>query len=300
MKKRKKRKVDLVVISDVHLGTFGCRAKELLNYLKTVNPRILVLNGDIIDIWQFSKRYFPKSHMKIIKYLTSLLSEGTKVYYVTGNHDEMLRKFEGFRLGSFEIVNKLVLELDGRKAWIFHGDVFDVTMKYSKWLAKLGGMGYDFLIMINTMVNWLSEKMGRGRISLSKKVKNGVKGAIKHINNFEETAAEIAIYNSYDYVICGHIHQPQIRQIQNKDGKEVTYLNSGDWIENLTALEYNHGEWSIYDYSLDPIAQSVKNKDLPKEADLSKADYKNKDLFNELVEEFQFSMIKSNGNEVKK
>src|SRR5215218_644143 len=138
----KKRKVDLVIISDVHLGTYGSHAKELLLYLKCIQPKTIILNGDFIDIWQFSKHYWPKSHMKVIKYLLKLIGNGIKVYYVTGNHDEMLRKFVGFRLGSFTIVNKLLLPLNNQEqAWIFHGDVFDVTMQHSRWLAKLGAVG---------------------------------------------------------------------------------------------------------------------------------------------------------------
>ena len=179
----KKRHVELVVISDIHLGTFGSRAGELIVYLRSIQPETLVLNGDIIDIWQFRKHYFPTEHMQVIKEITSLLSNGTKVYYITGNHDEMLRKFKGFNIGLFEIQNKLILNLKTGKAWIFHGDVFDTAMKNSKWLAKLGGKGYDLLIMINTIVNWVSEKLGRGRISLSKKVKDSVKGVIKFVNN---------------------------------------------------------------------------------------------------------------------
>jgi UDP-2,3-diacylglucosamine pyrophosphatase LpxH len=175
MKKIKKRHLDYVVISDVHLGTYGCKAKELHNYLKTIQPKVLILNGDIIDIWQFSKHYFPKSHMNVIKHITGMLSKKTRVYYITGNHDEMLRKFKGFHLGSFTILNKLILELDGKKAWIFHGDVFDITMKHSKWLAKLGGIGYDALIIINTFINWISNLFGYGKLSLSKKIKNSVK-----------------------------------------------------------------------------------------------------------------------------
>ena len=293
MKNERKRKVEVVVISDIHLGTFGCRAKELLNYMKSIDPKTLVLNGDIIDIWQFNKRYFPKSHMKVVKYITSLLSKGTKVYYVTGNHDEMLRKFEGFKLGGLEIVNKVLLELDGKKAWIFHGDVFDVTMKHSKWLAKLGGIGYDLLIMINTMANWVSEKiLHQGRISLSKKIKNSVKSAVKHINNFEETAAQIAISNQYNYVICGHIHQPQIKEIKTKEGKTVTYLNSGDWIENLSALEYNTGAWSLYQFSEDPLVHKVPERgQVMEEYFLTKATFNSKELFTMLVEEFQFGRL---------
>lgn len=242
-----KRKVELVVLSDVHLGTYGCHAKELLSYLKSIKPETLVLNGDIIDIWQFSKRYWPKSHMKVIKQLLSFITKEVKVYYVTGNHDEMLRRFSGFRLGTFEIVDKILLDLpDGKQAWIFHGDVFDVTMQHSKWLAKLGATGYDTLILINRFVNFFSEKIfKKGKLSLSKKIKNSVKSAVKFINNFEQTAADIGISKQYDYVVCGHIHHPEIKTISNKQGS-ITYLNSGDWIENLTALEYHEGAWRIH------------------------------------------------------
>jgi UDP-2,3-diacylglucosamine pyrophosphatase LpxH len=243
-----KRQIELVVISDVHLGTYGCKANELVNYLESIKPEILVLNGDIIDMWQFSKRYFPESHMRVVKSITSMLSNGTTVYYVTGNHDEMLRKFKGFQLSNFKIVNKLVLPLTTGNAWIFHGDVFDRTMKHSKWVAKLGGKGYDLLIHMNTLINWISLKLGKGRISLSKKVKDSVKGVSNFVNWFEETASEIAIDNEFKYVVCGHIHQPKIKKIKGVKGGEVTYLNSGDWVENMTALEYHNSSWSLFDY----------------------------------------------------
>jgi UDP-2,3-diacylglucosamine pyrophosphatase LpxH len=245
----KKRNVDIVVISDVHLGTYGCHAKELLFYLKSIKPKTVILNGDIIDIWQFSKRYWPKSHMKIIKHLMHWMSKRVKIYYITGNHDEMLRKFSGFKMGSFSIVDKLLLQLEnGKQAWFFHGDVFDVTMQHSRWLAKLGAIGYDTLILINRFVNFISVNIfKRNKLSLSRKIKNSVKSAVKFVNNFEQTAADIAVYNQYDYVVCGHIHQPEMRSIQSGDGS-VMYLNSGDWIENLTALEYTNGAWSIYKF----------------------------------------------------
>lgn len=244
-----KRKVQVVVISDVHLGTYGCRARELNRYLKSIDPEVLVLNGDIIDIWQFSKRYWPDSHMKIVQRIFKLLSNDTQVYYLTGNHDEMLRKFTDFKMGKLEVLDKLVLNLDGKKAWIFHGDVFDITMKNAKWLAKLGAIGYDTLIMINSLVNWFSEKILRkGKVSLSKKVKNSVKSAIKFIDDFEQTAIDIAIEKGYDYVLCGHIHQPAMREVKTEKGQTL-YLNSGDWIENLTALEYNDGKWSMYQHA---------------------------------------------------
>jgi UDP-2,3-diacylglucosamine pyrophosphatase LpxH len=272
---QQKRDVELVVISDVHLGTYGARASELVSYLRSIQPRTLVLNGDIIDIWQFSKHYFPADHMQVLKEITSLLSKGTKVYYITGNHDEMLRKFKGFSMGNFEIQNKLILPLTTGTAWIFHGDVFDTTMKHSKWIAKLGGKGYDLLIVLNTVVNWFSEKMGRGRVSLSKKVKDSVKGVIKFVNNFEETAAEIAINNGYQFVVCGHIHHPQMKKMTNANGESVMYLNSGDWVENSTALEYDKEQWTLY-------------KHVPKSGDFVKQDsisFKNALSYDQLLQE---------------
>ncbi|QEC68250.1 UDP-2,3-diacylglucosamine diphosphatase [Panacibacter ginsenosidivorans] len=243
-----RRYVDVVVMSDLHLGTYGCHANELVNYLKSITPRILVLNGDIIDGWQFSKRYFPVAHMQVIKEIMSLLGKGTRVIYITGNHDEMLRRYSDIEIGNFQLTDKMVMEINGKMTWIFHGDVFDATTKGSaKMLAKLGGHGYDLLILINSFINWGLKLMGREKMSFSKKVKNSVKKAVSWIADFEQTAAELAIEKKYDYVICGHIHQPQQRIVETKDGK-VTYLNSGDWIENLTSLEYMDNEWKIYHY----------------------------------------------------
>lgn len=243
----KKRTVDLVVISDVHLGTFGCHAKELLNYLNSIKPKVLILNGDIVDIWQFRKRYFPKPHLKILKKIITLASKGTEVIYITGNHDEMLRKFSDTTMGNFKLVDKLVLELDGEKAWFFHGDIFDASIQNAKWLAKLGGWGYDMLILLNQCINWFLIRLGKEKFSLSKKIKNSVKKAVKYINDFEEVAAELAIQNKYSYVVCGHIHQPQMRTYKDKNGS-CLYLNSGDWIENLTSLEYHDKEWKLVHY----------------------------------------------------
>jgi UDP-2,3-diacylglucosamine pyrophosphatase LpxH len=251
-----KREVEIIVLSDIHLGTYGCHATELLQYLKTVKPKKVILNGDIIDMWQFSKRYWPASHMMVVKQIIAYISKEIPVVLIPGNHDEMLRRFRDFNLGSLQIVNKLLLNIDNKRTWVFHGDVFDVVMQNGRWLAQLGAVGYDTLILINRFVNFISEKMGKGKVSLSKNVKNKVKGAVKFINNFEETICDIAIDQKYDCVICGHIHQPEIKEVVRKHGT-VTYLNSGDWIENLTALEYNDGKWSIYNYHNDPVAQCV-------------------------------------------
>lgn len=244
-----KREVDIVVISDVHLGTYGCHSKELLKYLKSIKPKMLILNGDIIDIWQFSKSYWPESHMKVVRRILKFVTDGVPVYYLTGNHDEMLRKFADFNLGSFQLLNKVVLNIDGKKAWIFHGDIFDITMQHSKWLAKLGAIGYDTLILINSLSNWFLTLFGKQKMSFSQKVKARFKDAIKFINEFEQTAADLAVNKQYAYVICGHIHHPEIREIEstNKQGS-VLYLNSGDWVESLSALEYNNNQWTIFKY----------------------------------------------------
>ena len=164
-----RRKLEVAVLSDLHLGTYGCQAKEIVAYLKSIDPEILILNGDIIDIWQFSKRYWPKAHMQVLREVMKHVARGSEVYYLTGNHDELLRKFSDFHLANFHLLDKLVLELDGERAWFFHGDVFDASMKHAKWLAKLGAMGYDLLIVINSLINWVLVKMGREKFSLSKR-----------------------------------------------------------------------------------------------------------------------------------
>jgi len=264
-----KREIDIVVISDLHLGTYGCHAKELLKYLKSIKPQTLILNGDIIDIWQFSKSYWPESHMKVVRRILKFVTEGIPVYYLTGNHDEMLRKFADFNLGSFQLLNKLVLNIDGKKAWIFHGDIFDVTMQHSKWLAKLGAVGYDTLILINSLCNWFLTTLGKQKMSFSQKVKARFKDAVKFINHFEQTAADLAVNKNYAYVICGHIHHPEIRQIESTEKTgSVLYLNSGDWVESLSALEYNQGKWTTFKYHPDNFNLDVDEDDKTDSEDL--------------------------------
>lgn len=241
------RKPKIAVLSDIHLGTFGCRAKELLDYLRSIQPETLILNGDIIDAWQFREKRFKKEHLAVVQRIIDLMLNGTSVIYLAGNHDEFLRRFIPLDFPNFKIANKVVLDIDGKKTWIFHGDVFDNSVNCSKWVAKLGGKGYDALIWFNYQVNQGLSSLGLPKRSISKKIKESVKGAVKYIGDFEEIAAEIAINEQYDTVICGHIHVPQDRIIP-MGNKSVRYLNSGDWIENLTALEYTNDDWSLYKY----------------------------------------------------
>jgi len=259
-----KRELDIVIISDVHLGTYGCHARELHNYLQSIKVDTLILNGDFVDIWQFRKRYFPTEHMEVIQRILKMAAKGTKVYYITGNHDDALRRYSDFSSGNIHLRDKLILKLKGKTYWIFHGDIFDVFIKYSPLLAKLGGKGYDWLIRLNRLINKLRVAMGMSRMSFAKKIKYRVKEAVKFITDFEDTAIKLAAGEGYDYVICGHIHRPQMRAETIED-KRVTYLNSGDWVENLTALEYQWGRWTIYEYDemdYQPVSPRLVVKEL--------------------------------------
>ncbi|MFT3748360.1 MAG: UDP-2,3-diacylglucosamine diphosphatase [Agriterribacter sp.] len=258
-----KRAIDVVVISDVHLGTYGCQAKKLAAYLKSITPSILILNGDIFDAWQFSKRYFPASHMNVLKEIINHISNGIRVFYITGNHDETLRRYSALNAGNLVLTDKLVLEIDNKMTWVFHGDVFDNTTKgWAKTLAKLGSSGYGALILLNRSINAVLKFFGKERVSLSKRVMEGVNKAVAKVNDFEMTAAEIAIEKNYDYVICGHIHKPQKRVISNENGS-VTYLNSGDWVEHCTALEYYKKEWKLFEFDETAFPEMKVEKDKP-------------------------------------
>ncbi|QNL22272.1 UDP-2,3-diacylglucosamine diphosphatase [Hyphobacterium sp. CCMP332] len=283
---KKRRKVELVVISDVHLGTYGSQARELNKYLKSIQPKTLILNGDIVDFWQFSKRYWPNSHMKVVKQVLNMASKGTKVIYITGNHDETLRKFDGLKMGNFRIANQYELKLNGQKTWFFHGDILDFTMQYSPWLARIGAISYDALIILNLSINRIRAFFGKGKVSLSKRIKDNVKSAVSFINSFEQTAAELGIQKKYDLIVCGHIHQPTDKLITDKNGNSVRYLNSGDWVENLSSLEYDKEKWRIYyfneDDSLDSSEKESLNGEIPDIEELN-----NKELFQKMLSEFK-------------
>ena len=221
---------------------------ELLNYLRSIQPGMLILNGDIIDGWQFSKRFFPSLHMQVIREFMQFITNGTRVVYITGNHDEMMRRYTDLHMGHFTLTDKLVLEIDQRMTWIFHGDVFDNTTQGSaRMFAKLGSNGYGMLILFNRLVNSILGFIGKEKVSISKKIMAGVNKAVAKVNDLEQIASTLAIEKKYDYVICGHIHQPSIKTIEHPEGK-VIYLNAGDWVEHMTALEYENKSWRLFYY----------------------------------------------------
>ena len=261
------RKLEVVVISDVHLGTYGCHAKELLQYLKHIQCDTLILNGDFIDGWQFKKKYFPSEHLEVINQIIKMSVNGTKVYYITGNHDDMLRKFSDITAGSIHLRDKLVLQLASKKYWIFHGDIFDASVIGAPLLARLGGQGYDWLIMINRTINRWRSRFNMEPYSFAGRVKNSVKRAVQFVQDFENIAIQVAAEKGFDAVICGHIHMPQNRIVDTPHGS-IHYMNSGDWVENLTALEYRFGEWSMYRYNENDypvLNQKIVVKDAPSE-----------------------------------
>jgi len=243
-----KRPVDVVVASDLHLGTYACRAKEFITYLKSISPQLLILNGDIIDGWQFSKHYFPPHHIAVIQEILQLLSNGTRIIYITGNHDETLRRYADLHIGNFQLIDKVVIEIDGKMTWVFHGDVFDhTTKKQAKFWTKLGSNGYALLLGFNKLLNGAMKLMGYEKLSLSKKLMQQFHKRIVRVDAFETMIAELAIEKKYDNVICGHIHEPQNRVVSTAKG-EVRYLNAGDWVEHMTSLEYYDNAWHLYTY----------------------------------------------------
>jgi UDP-2,3-diacylglucosamine pyrophosphatase LpxH len=255
-----RRSIDLAVLSDIHLGTYGCHAAECLQYLKSIKPKALVLNGDIVDCWQFRKGYFPTEHLDVLRQVARFAAKGVPVYYITGNHDDVFRRFSDLQLGGFALLDQLELELDGKRVLFFHGDAFDVSIRHTRWLAKLGGKSYDVLIRLNRFINRCLLRLGRPRISFSKRIKHSVKRAVRFVHDFEQAAAEWGMARGVDVVVCGHIHQPQDKTIQDRKGrKEVRYLNSGDWVEHLTALEYHQGAWSIWRYE-DAMAEAASKR----------------------------------------
>jgi UDP-2,3-diacylglucosamine pyrophosphatase LpxH len=242
-----KRCVDLVVISDTHLGTYDCHAKELFEYLNGIQPKILILNGDIIDFWAGKKWTWRQAHTLVIKKILELALSGTMVYYIIGNHDEGLRKLPSVGLGNFNLCNDFMLELENHKVWFIRGDIVDLVVLHAKCLSKLGTFWYNLLILFNGIVNAMLVSLGKERTSLAKRVKSRVKLAVKYMSDFEWVAAETAVSKGYSHIVCGHTHQPEIKRFAMRM-TEVTYLNSGDWVENLTALEYHDGDWSIFHY----------------------------------------------------
>lgn len=224
-------------ISDVHLGTAGCKAEFLLDFLRFNESWDLYLVGDIIDGWQLKKNwYWKQSHNDVVQKVLRKSRKGTRVTYVAGNHDEVLRQFIGMAFGEIRIVNETTHHLlDGRKLWVTHGDFFDGIIQHAKWLAYLGDSLYTLILKLNDAFNRTRHRLGMSYWSLSQYLKHRVKNAVSFITEFEQVLVNEARRRSFDGVVCGHIHKAEIRMID-----DVLYCNDGDWVESLSALVETH------------------------------------------------------------
>jgi UDP-2,3-diacylglucosamine pyrophosphatase LpxH len=240
-------KVRTVWISDIHLGTPGCQAKALLEFLREVDCDTLYLVGDIVDGWQLRRQwYWPQAHNDVLQKLLRKARKGTRVVFVPGNHDEFARRYLGQNFGGIEVVEDAMhLTADGRRLWIVHGDLFDGVIQCAKWLAYVGDSAYEFVLRLNHRFNSLRARFGLPYWSLSKYLKLKVKRAVSYVGQFEEAVAREAARRGADGVVCGHIHHAEMREI---DG--ILYCNDGDWVESLTALvEHMDGRLEILDMS---------------------------------------------------
>lgn len=246
---RPKNRYRTIWISDIHLGTRGCNAALLVDFLRSVECQTLYLVGDIVDGWRLSKGwYWPDEHNEVIRRLLKMAHRGTRVVFVVGNHDEMLRDYAGLTFGGVELVLEAVHETaDGRRLLVTHGDTFDGVVLYARWLAFLGDKAYELLLRANIVFNAVRRRMKLPYWSLSAHLKRKVKNAVQYVCNYEEAVAREAQERGMDGIVCGHIHCAEIRTIGS-----ITYYNDGDWVESCTALtEDADGTMRIVDWALE-------------------------------------------------
>ena len=259
-------------ISDVHLGTSGCQANYLLDFLKHNEADTYYLVGDIIDGWRLKKSfYWPQSHNDVVQKLLRKARKGASVYFIPGNHDESARQYIGTSFGDIQVVEEIIhTTKDGKKLWVTHGDLFDGVMQYAKWLAYVGDTLYSLILYMNRYFNLIRIKMGLQYWSLSQYLKHQVKNAVSYIADFEHIMAREARMRNCDGVVCGHIHKAEIREI---DG--LIYCNDGDWVESLSALvETTEGELKLVFWNTilgDPAPSIANTEQLHMEVAISKS-----------------------------
>jgi UDP-2,3-diacylglucosamine pyrophosphatase LpxH len=254
---RPKRKFRTVWISDIHLGTRGCNATLLIDFLASVECETLYLVGDIIDGWRLKKGwYWPDAHNEVVRRILKIAHRGTRVVYVVGNHDAMLRDYAGMSFGGIEIRRDAIHDcLDGRRLLVTHGDAYDGVVLFARWLAVLGDTAYTWLLRANIIFNRVRHRLGMPYWSLSAYLKHRVKNAVQFIGRFEEAVVQEAQKLGVDGAVCGHIHSAEIRTIG-----DFTYYNDGDWVESCTALvEDRTGAFAILDWA-DIVRKNAKGQ----------------------------------------
>jgi UDP-2,3-diacylglucosamine pyrophosphatase LpxH len=247
-----------IVISDVHLGTKGAKAKEVAHFLKQYTCENLILNGDIIDGWQLRRSgSWKRKHTRFFNRMLKMIErDNTKVFYLRGNHDDFLDQILPLQIGNVSIQTDMIYESNGKKFFITHGDIFDSITTNLRWIAYLGDVGYTFLLWLNRLVNFHRRKRGLPYFSLSQYIKGKVKTAVSYIDQYEEELAKMAKAKGCDGIICGHIHKAENRMING-----VKYLNSGDWVETMSALAEDHdGSWQLIYYNEINFKKSVEKE----------------------------------------
>jgi UDP-2,3-diacylglucosamine pyrophosphatase LpxH len=231
--RQQRRRYRTIWVSDIHLGTRGCNAQMLIDFLDSTDSETMYLVGDIIDGWRLKRSwYWPSAHNDIVWRIMKRARRGTRVVFIPGNHDEMFRQFAGLTFGGIEIRRNAIHETaDGRRLMVTHGDEFDTVVMCHRWLAFAGDAAYEGLMRLNVVINWFRQKLDLPYWSLSKHAKHKVKNAVEFISRFEEAVAHEAGERGVDGVVCGHIHTAEIRQFG-----DLCYYNDGDWVEGCTAL----------------------------------------------------------------
>jgi UDP-2,3-diacylglucosamine pyrophosphatase LpxH len=248
-------RVRALFLSDLHLGTRGCQAEKLLDFLRLYEADLIYLVGDIVDGWQLkSGWYWPQAHNDVVQKLLRKARKGARMIYVPGNHDEFMRDFYGIHFGGIEVIEQIVHHAaDGRRYLVIHGDLFDVVIRHARWLALLGNHAYDWAISLNTHFNTIRRLFGLPYWSLSRWIKLKVKNAVNFIGEYEKTLSGEARRHHVEGVICGHIHHPVIRRLD-----DMVYVNCGDWVESCTAaVEHFNGQLEIIEWVQADPASSV-------------------------------------------
>lgn len=247
-----------VFISDIHLGTAGCQAEELLDFLKSFECETLYLVGDIVDGWQLRRRWhWPQAHNDVVQKILRKARKGTKVVFVPGNHDESIRQFCGLQFSGIDIEYEAIhVTHEGKRLWVTHGDLFDGVVQCARWLAVLGDYAYEWALRVNRAFNFARARLGLPYWSLSQWLKDQVKRAVSFVTAFEEALAHAARKRGFDGVVCGHIHRAEIRMID-----DILYCNDGDWVESMTALvEHADGRLEIIDWPRTKLGQAVPSE----------------------------------------
>ena len=253
-----------IVISDIHLGTKGSKAKEVARFLKQHTCENLILNGDIIDGWQLRKSgSWKRKHTRFFNRMLKMIEQdNTKVFYLRGNHDDFLDQILPLQIGNLSIQADMIYESNGKRYFITHGDIFDSITSNLRWIAYLGDIGYTFLLWLNRYVNHYRRKKGLPYFSLSQYVKGKVKSAVSYIDKYEEELARVAKSKGCDGIICGHIHKAENRMIEG-----IEYLNSGDWVETMSALAEDHeGNWQLIFYNEIDFSRKMETKEIGMES----------------------------------